>query len=261
VTIPEIQALLAKIDGEIEFDTRRHAYRVNGVPSLGSVTQITDIKSKPQLIGWAGNLAVDGALAAAREWYEGKDPNPATLYRSIELVRRVWDREKKRTGNIGTEAHALIEHESRLMLGLESKAPAVSDDARYVFAGWQEWAQSVGYRPLALETKLCHPVHHYAGKVDVIAAFKDFPLVVCDWKSVAAKALSDPLYAEHQLQNWAYRAALEAHGLPETTGLVVKLPRDSHDKPKAFWVPWDEAGFQAFLGLQKAYLWQKGREK
>lgn len=223
----EIRAKLSSAFDAVKFSEAGHRYTVGGKPVPGVTTIIGKLDKSTALLHWASKLAQD----TGNPWE--------------------WKDAKKKAADLGTEAHALIEHELNVMLGIEDGRPVVSDDAQYVFSGWKEWAAGVKLRPVAVERAICCAEPRYAGRFDLLAYVNDV-LTVCDWKS----SKGGRVYDEHKLQSYAYRYAV-SKALGETpAGLVVILPKEG---PKLdvvpVNVPWSVAGFMAFEGLVNIHGW------
>lgn len=224
----EIRARLKETFASVHFSPTGHKYTINGEWAPSVTTIIGKLDKSDALLWWASKLSE-----------ETGDP-------------WAWRTQRKKAADIGTEAHALIEHELRLMLGIEDdERPDVSDDAHYVFSGWKEWAASVNLEPVAVEQAICCSDPRYAGRTDLLG-FVHGRLTVCDWKS----SKGGKVYDEHKLQSHAYRHAIgKAIGeIPD--GLVVVLPKEG---PKLDVVPvdipWSDACMTAFRGLVDTYSW------
>lgn len=254
MTDPAILSALAKMQAAVKYNAGNHSYKVNG-ERFQNVTSITATLANRNLIGWAGNLAIDSAWSAISQ--RGLAPLDEQL-RLIESARGVWNRASDEAKDIGTEVHSLIEHEVRRMLGKSSEAPSVSDEARHVFAGWSDWAAEVHFIPLAVEFPVFSPAHKYAGRADILASILGGAVSVLDSKTTTQKHLGT-LWPDAELQNLMYRAALREHGII-ADGWIVQIPKDGGG-PRAIHVPWSDSGFEAALGLQKAHAWLRRRER
>lgn len=258
MTDAEIQVTLKAMHDRIGFDREAHSYQVDGEP-LVSVTTALKALDKPALLPWAAKLQQEADREAVERWAQAGAFS--SLDAALKSVSQAWKKKRDTAADFGTQAHALIEHECRLMLGIYSEEPEVCDEARYIFAGWRRWADDAGFKPLAVETRIYHPVHKYAGTVDVVARFEALSavapdrVVVCDWKS------SKNLYAEHRLQSAAYREAIEYAGIHLTAGMVVVLPKDKPGKVTPYLLDKRvddlETAMPAFLGALTAWRWLK----
>lgn len=258
--IQSYSSLLAEISDKIVFDQEEHSYVIDGERYVSVTKVIDETLAKPVLVPWASKVQSDADLAVVKDWLTHSLPaimaspmNVKLLLDGLQKAKQAWKRDVGQARDIGSETHSLIEHECKRMLGLPTMEPSVSDDARYVFAGWKEWSESVGFKPHAVEARIYHRVHHVAGTIDVLASFNQFPLAIADWKS------SSGIYEGHLLQMEEYQDILLSHGFPEElTAVIVRLPKDRPGKIEVRWVPHSTEGQNAFLGLLTAYQWRKG---
>lgn len=257
-----VRSLLKQMDGRIAFDKKAHKYAVDGEPLDSVTTIIGGALAKPILIPWAAKVQHEADKAVMEEWFEKDGEDRLKLWNELHKVRQAHKRESRDAADIGTEAHELIEHHSRALMGVEGERPKVTKMAEFVFDAWKEWSVTVKYQPIAIECKVYHPIHKYSGMIDVVAHFDGLGLAVADWKGAKydAKRGWGGIWPDYTLQNLAYRAVLDYLGI-ETTGVVVRLPRNCAVPPNVTWVGWDDKGFEAFLGLKKAYEWLKTVEK
>jgi len=237
-----------------------------------SVTSILGIIAKPALINWAANTERDLCLEASAQLYQdfpvGAQKMESAAYKET-LLRRIGDKKAHqklldKAGNIGKEAHALIEWNMRKELGqLPGLQPAVGPEAARAFSKFQEWRQGVELRPLRIEEVVYSREQEYAGTLDLYAALKgpDDALVhaVIDWKTGKA------IYDEALLQNAAYIWALRemGHAVGETWGLIVRLPKVKTDPDfEVRWISPDEqvTHFQAFTAAKALWDWQQKLE-
>lgn len=205
-----------------------HQYRLDGKWIPGVTTILRKLDKSDALLHWAAKLA--------------------------ETTGNPWAfKERRQTAaDVGTQAHALIEHECRIRMGIldSDLGMEITDEARFIFSGWQEWADKVKFEPILLERAVCSRKHWFAGKLDVLA-FVNGRLTLCDWKT----GRQGRLYQEHKLQIHGYRACLREAGI-DPEGLVVVLPKEGPDFTiRPYPIPWDEEAFAAFLGLKAAYHW------
>jgi hypothetical protein len=198
---------------------------------LPSVTHVLQVIGKPALIAWAANEERAACLGAAADLYldvAQTPPMTRPVYLSTLEARIGKEKAHRKTlakaGEIGSQAHALIEWDLRRSLGqVVGPEPKVVDDAQWAFMAWQDWARAVDLKPLAIEQVVFSLTHEYAGTLDLLAAVNGVTTVV-DWKTGKA------IYAEAHLQNAAYRTAINemGHG-PVSHGLIVRLPKVQTD--------------------------------
>jgi len=225
------------------------------------VTSPLAVLAKPALPFWAANLQFDADILTAWEaqlsgisflglddfdsWFRTEAPAKKA---HVEALRKACE--------IGTGVHDLIENNLRERLGLEPKPCDVSDDARFVYEGFNEWADGVNLRPLMTESRLASFRHRYAGTMDSLALVEmDDELTLLDWKT------SKAVYPEMRLQNVGYRKAVEEMTGILPAGMLVRLPKDRGEiEPVRLNDPArDDVDrlFGVFLNLLAIYPWAK----
>lgn len=255
----DIAGILAEAKNHVRMD-RWHRYEVETAKGLWSrmpsVTKILSHAGKGDaLIGWAAKCQSEADIDVAWDFIVSTDPTNASKDQLQQYMRNrahEWRRRRDAAADLGTQVHKLIEQECRRMLGLDVESVEVSDDARFVFHEWADWAKAADLHPVAMETPVYSLTHHYAGTFDLLA-YVNGQLVVIDWKSKNGAGC----YPEHRLQSIAYRRAIEEMGLPMPGGLVVRLPKVGPDlaiEP----IPIDDepdALLAAFLSLRSYAGW------
>jgi hypothetical protein len=230
-----------------------------------SVTQVTGVLDKPALVHWAAKeqMAADIETAwqlacAPPAQLAGVTGNERRASFEAAFLRAAGDvkahrKASAKAADLGTQVHALIEHALKTQLGLaDTEAPpAASDQALYVYAGFEQWARDVQLEPLCLEARLFSMRHSYAGTLDFLG-LAEGKLTVIDWK------VSKAVYPEMRLQSIGYRMAVaEMLGIPPPAGTIVRLPKG--DDQGGFEVEPllddPDATFRAFLALREAHRW------
>lgn len=243
---------LQELQGQITLD-KRHCYRKDGKLVPG-VTTIIKVMDAPALDAWKVRVQVEGTARAAHDnppvFGEDKEEYVSRL---VEISKEQFEHERiaNQAADIGTQVHALIEHAVKTQLGQPVEPPVVTDEALFIFAGWREWAEKVGLKPLMAEGRVWHPMG-YCGTFDLLALVGARP-AICDWKPTPR------IYPERRLQLSAYCEALIEMGWPELDRYVVSLPRDggeieavSLDGGSGFGDP-----FGAFGACLNLYQWQR----
>lgn len=247
----------------VQTDRRGRFYELEDGARYPSVTNILDIVGKPALITWAANQERDLVMRAAAQLYEDVPLSPKmsriAYMNSLKTrlgAQRAHEKVLVRAGEIGSEAHALIEWNLRNELGQkQGPQPQIGDKASLAFAAYERWRAQIGLRPLMVEQTLWSRTHKYAGTMDLCADVKELgALAVIDWKTGKA------IYEESLLQNAAYVQALTEMGHAEpgrVYGMIVRLPKTESDSGFEVRViePKEQADlFQAFLNAKS--LWE-----
>lgn len=239
-------------------------YEIDG-HSYPSVTHVLSVIGKPALVNWAANTERTLVCEAAADLYCDTAAIPAKMSRPAYLSTlqarigktKAHQRELAKAGEIGTQAHQLIEWNLRRQLGQETgPEPPVVDDAQWAFMAWQDWADSVQLKPHAIEQVLWSHVHGYAGTMDLLADVKGV-LTLLDWKTGKA------IYPEAFLQNAAYQMALREMGhLAPRAGLIVRVPKVQTDPAfEVAEVPPVEPLFQTFLAVKQLWVWSYANDQ
>lgn len=225
------------------------------------VTSPLGMLAKPALVSWAARLQVDADVMTAWEIYEsGKKFKDAAEFdghfRSAAPAKRAHVEALEKAISIGDDVHSLIENNLKERMGLPVEAVDASDDARFVYAGFSEWADSVDLKPLMVEARLASFKHRYAGTMDNLALVRlDGDLTILDWKT------SKGVYPEMRLQNVAYRKAFQEMTGVLPNGMLVRLPKDRGEiEPVPMNHPEKdnvEELFKVFLSLLEIYPWAK----
>jgi hypothetical protein len=246
-------------------DTRSgRFYQIDG-ESYPSVTTILGCIGKPALIQWAANQERTLVTDTAARLYEELASIGQAIPRSAFLVtlegrcgkERAHRRELQKAGDIGTQAHALIEWHLRRDLGLQvGVEPNVCAEALWAFMAFQDWAKSVDLKPKYIEQTVFSSAHRYAGTMDLLAEVNGV-LTLADFKT------SKSVYPEAFLQNAAYQVALTEMGLAAPkAGLIVRLPKLQSDPEfEVVAVPAVDELFATFLAVRKLWEWSYANEQ
>ena len=228
-----------------------------------SVTNILSVIGKPALINWAANTERELVLDCSANLYEDCHGTP-------KMSRMAWlttlqgrlgnekahKRELAKAGEIGSQAHALIEWSLRVkLLQKVGPSPHISDKAQWAFMVFEDWAKKVNLKPIFIEQTVYSKQYGYAGTMDLFAEVDGKPTVI-DWKTGKA------VYAEAHLQNAAYRHALRemGHGDP-VQGIIVRLPKNETDpEPEAVTADDEAESLQAFLHFKAGWEWNQKKD-
>ena len=232
---------------------------------MPSVTTILGVIGKPALITWAANEERSACVEAAADLYEDVAGTPKmarVVYVSTLQARLGQVKAHKRAAakacDIGSQTHAVIEHQLRKAMGQrEGPEPTLVDEAMWAFMAWQDWAQAAEIKPVFIEQVVWSASHGYAGTMDLLAWVRGH-LTLIDFKT------SKGIYPEYKLQVAAYVRAMNemGHG-PVTRGAIVRLPKTTTDP--AFEVLDIDAGEMAplcavFDHVHQVYNWAAAHE-
>lgn len=224
-----------------------------------SVTNILGCVGKPALIAWAANTERAMVSEAAADLYLDlctiPTPMPRAAYLTTLQARlgkfKAHQKELAKAGEVGSQAHALIEWTLRQQLGQDpGPEPHVTDKAQWAFMAFQDWSRSVGLKPLFIEQTVFSRTHGYAGTMDLLADVNGV-VTLCDWKT------GKQVYGEALLQNVAYQVALGemGHTVP-AAGLIVRLPKvDTDPAFEVVPVPPVAELFPVFLAVKELWKW------
>lgn len=252
-----MSATVTRVDGP-----NGRFYNVDG-ELYPSVTHILTAINKPALVPWAAKVEREACTAAAAALYDELNLTgqkfPASWYLTELHARlgtvKAHTRALEKAGDIGTQAHKLIEWTLRTAIGAEAgPKPLVSDAALWAFMAFEDWAKSVALKPVLIERMVYSKRYGYAGTMDVLARVNGV-LRTVDFKTGKA------IYPEAHLQSAAYRVAMVEMGYAPMAGLIVRLPKVATDP--AFEVapamPAAEA-LSVFLATKAVWAWQHAQD-
>ena len=226
----------------LDFDERKHVYRVDGTP-VPSVTRALDVISKPALVPWAAKCAAELVAAELRP---GVALDEVEIRDLAERAKRAHRDVSRRAAGIGSEVHSWAERHARG----EEPAPPVNPMIRSGTDAYKAWLAAHDVRAVAVERRCYSRTHRYAGTVDLVA-YIDGVAAVADFKTSSA------LHDEYALQLAAYQQALMEEqfvGADVDRWLIrfdkhdgsfeaVKLPRENYER--------DARAFRAALALMR----------
>jgi len=252
------------------------AYEVPTGEVYDSVTSILGVVAKPALITWSANMERAYVTQAAADLYEDTSPTPKmsrqAFLTSLDLRLskvKAHTRALEKAGNIGSQAHALIEWSLRRQLGqIVGAQPEVVPEAAHSFACFESWAEVSEFTPKLIEQVVWSRQHEYAGTLDILGEARcmrseaegELVQFVGDWKTGKA------IYPEAKMQSAAYIRALRemGHVTGDVWGLVVRLPKVAADPGfEAVWISPEEQQehFDAFLAAKRLWDWTQRQRK
>ena len=191
------------------------------------VTTMLGLLSKPALVPWAAKVERDYVVGVAGQLYDGLRAHQSTITGtkfastlSKQLGPKAHTQQLKSAGNIGSEAHGLIEHRLRIRLGQPlGPEPDVSDPARWAVSRFEDWAGDT-IKPELVEQVVYSTTHQYAGTRDLVATVAGQRLLI-DFKT------GKRIYREEAfLQSAFYQVALAEMGHGAVDGaVVIRLPK------------------------------------
>src|SRR5688572_29995840 len=156
-TYTELLANLSAEQAKIHLNGQ-HRYRADGRWMPGVTTVIKQMDA-PKLDDWKVRVQVEGTARAAHANRPafGEDVE-MYVSRLVDIAREEFEHQRiaDAAADLGSQAHKLIEHAIKTMLGETVDHPMVSEEAHFVFAGWREWAAEVDFRPLSTEARIIH---------------------------------------------------------------------------------------------------------
>lgn len=259
----QLTAVLDAVDGRLVFEAGRHRYKLDGEYVPG-VTTILGAKAKPALEAWKVRIQQEADIAAA--WGAIAQSLSfetlaafAVAFKASAGAEYEHQKQAREAADIGSQVHALAEKHMKDILGIpfEILQPP-SEQAQAIFEkSWLPWVRDAGVVPLAVERRVYHAEHRYAGTVDLLATVEG-KLTVLDWKSKGV-AQVEKLYVEPVLQSVAYREALLSLTGETWGGLVINMPREGSGSVVAHPITgndnWtlDDA-FEVFLACKSLYV-------
>ena len=234
-------------------------YIIDGV-KYDRVTSILSAIAKPALAPWMAKMERLYLIDALRDILT--DPHHKTdsdsIIASMESLakeKKAGDKEKDKAGEIGSQAHDLIDWATKTELGMKvGPRPKVQDAAEVAYMAWEDWRKEADVVLIASEQTVHSKVHGYAGTLDLEATVKGLPTIV-DYKTGKA------VWPESFLQNWAYRMALcemRDRSPGEFSGFILRLPKTIDDPEfEVVDVPDDKHLFGVFLAAKVIREWMK----
>lgn len=205
-------------DSRYEFDKVKHIHTLDGKPLTG-VTIVLSVISKPALIQWAANMAVEYIKDHATVRGEKTSIIPNSI---LDEAKTAHAKKRDKAGDWGTEVHAWIENwvMSQILDSGEVKLP--SDEFKQMACqNFVTWA--IGNKVIFKESEknIYSEGMWIGGIVDLVAEI-DGKIWICDIKT------SSGIYPEAFFQMSAYDMCLKEMGLyKDIEGhIVLNLRKD-----------------------------------
>lgn len=207
------------------FDTKKHAYTLDGTKLLSGVTTVLSATSdKAQLINWSANMASDYMKDNVGLFWRGEDVifDEEKFYQVVDESRTAHTRKKEAAGSLGTDVHALVE--AYIVACIES-AGGKPQEAIPRLIGvdpitpFIEWALNEVAYFVAAEQKLYDEENAVAGTADFFYVSKAGEFVAGDLKTFP-KMWSPDAYCQTGQYARMWRVLT---GLQATKSVVVKM--------------------------------------
>jgi hypothetical protein len=216
-------------DFAIEYRDASHRYWIvrgeERFPAI-SVTSALKIIDKPQLVGWAERMGVEGALRLERgDSLRYPDGSHVPIPDAIRMVRQTGegaDAKKEAGGDRGNALHEALR--SYCEVGDVPRIKDFDPEVRGYVQGLCGWLLRDKPEPVLVERVVGSPEQGFAGRFDLLAKI-DGEYVLADLKTSARP------YPEQHLQIAAYLYALEECYAPHDDiyadrGMIVLLGAD-----------------------------------
>jgi len=195
-------------------------YKLANGTRVPSVTTVTGILNKPQLIKWANRLGLDGIDVAK--------------YVDIQA-------------EAGTLAHQFIlDYFKGVETDTSEYSQKVIDKAKNSLRSFHKFLSEHNVKPLKAEEQLVSERYKYGGTLDLLADL-DGKVVVMDWKT------GKGIYKEYGYQLAAYANLVEENfGLKVDGTFIVRINRGDNEEYEMKSFDWKK-NFEVFNALLKVY--------
>lgn len=197
---------------ELHFDEAKHMYSVNDKTVVG-VTGVTSVISKPALMYWAVNQAVE---FLGKTLKAGKSYDEIQINAMLEGAKFAHRKKATTAADIGTITHEAIEIFTKTG---QIKAP-VNEKAKSAFNNFVTWAKEKNVKFLESERKIFSKEKMYAGTMDFYCKIGD-KFFVGDSKT------STGIYDEYWFQTAGYQQAYQEETGAQVDGhIIVRVGKD-----------------------------------
>lgn len=212
----------------LEFDEKKHAYKLDGKLLSGVTTIIDGTSSKQNLIGWAANMACD---KVAELWTPNEPHAPELIKAILDEARTAYAKKRDKAASKGTDTHALVESYVLHCIEKENGKPQFHrTKEEFVSIGeFIHWSIQNVERFIAAEQRLYSEKHGFAGTCDFVAII-DGKLTIGDLKTYPKMWSADAF-----IQMGAYSLAWkELTGEPPQQSVVVKMCDPADERLKKY---------------------------
>ncbi len=229
-----------------EFDKKNHIHKLGGKPLIG-ITTVLSVISKPALIQWSANMAVDYIEENIENVfvYDDHGNNVVDDVFLDELMKEAKSAHRKKrdkAGDWGTKVHEVIED----WIKNKTEPTDLDETQQKVFKLFKEWAIKNKVKFLESEKHLWSEEMWTGGIVDLVFEM-DGKKYIGDIKT------SSGIYNEAFFQMGAYHLMLESMGVSDIQGyIVINLKKTGQmDMKLAENMKLNQDAFKHALGLYK----------
>lgn len=199
-------------DITLTFDPAKHLYTANGRKVYG-VTGILSVISKPALMFWAVNMALE---KIAKTLKPGVSYDEIQIKKMLDSAKKAHTEKKTSAADKGTMIHSWIE---KYIKGENPELP-LNEELKNAVLSFLSWKKDHNVKFLHSEIKVYSKRYNYAGTCDFIAEI-DGKQYIGDIKT------SSGIYPEMLYQTAAYQQARQEEYIEEYNGnIIVRCGKD-----------------------------------
>jgi len=244
---------------KVEFNPKTHTYIIDG-EKYPSVTQILGVAiATPALVPWAAKITVGYLSEHLDKVISGE--LKLTEENASEILfdaKKRHQKIKEEAGDIGTQAHKLVEKINRGETISDSEWDSLDVRVQNAVNAYKKWRDKTGYVAIKNEQIIYSKKYKYAGTLDSLGEINN-KLVLVDFKT------SNNLYPEFWLQLSAYwNAYKELSPDQEITDVyIVRFGKEDGDFEAINIndVSLMRKHFKTFLSALNIYWWKKEQDK
>lgn len=215
------------------FNPIGHRYTVNGEKKIGVTTALSVI-SKPALLQWAVNVAIDELKVNLKA---GVAYDELQLANTLESARLAHKKKKEEAAGFGTLVHNWIE---KYIKG-QNPEPLVNKTLNDAVQTFLKWVEQNNVKFIASEKPVYSKKYDYCGTIDFICEI-DGKKYIGDLKT------SKGIYDEYSMQVAAYRYADEEESGTQYAGsIIVRIPKTEDDDVEIAYINNYQKNCKAFL--------------
>jgi len=229
------------MESKYKFEKGRHIHTLDGKPLMG-ITTVLGVISKPMLIQWSANMAVD---YIDNNWDDNASPfsNLKEWEELLKEARTAHRKKKEKAGDWGTAVHLAIEE----WIKFKKEEPELDEIGINVFNKFRAWAEENSVKFLESEKHLWSEKMWTGGIVDLVIEMQG-KRYIADIKT------SSGIYNEAFFQMAAYDLMLKEMGEGKDIEgyIVINLKKDgTMDMKMATDMEMNQQAFLSALSLYK----------